>query len=335
MPVLVYGQVLTQLAWTLALAAAPFLALARGGEGEVAAGVAALQLARLLPLAWPGLGRRPGRALFFASGFAAAGLLLAVAAGFAPLAYLGVGVVGVLEGWLIPVLLRRGSEGAAFERASGLGLAVAVATPALAWPAAGALVAAAGPGRALWLAAVFLGLRALSLLPYARVRGQAGARARVRLDGRLYLVFFLLVLPLGTLATRLPGVLGPRGYALYSQLFALGSGAGALLAGRGRLPLPAGGLLLVAGGLALAGGAFGLGGGLYGLGFGALQVAGLGWLGRRFEGPALAATLARFGAAGALGGAAGALLAGTPLWGLALFAGAALGLVTLRPGTRP
>jgi len=109
--------------------------------------------------------------------------------------------------------------------------------------------------------------------------------------------------------------------------------AGALLGGSRLLGLAASAAFLAVGGLTLAGGAFLPGGGFYGLGFGALQAAGMSWLSRRLRGAPFAAALARFGATGALGGAAGALLAGTPLWMLAIPAGLLLALFAFRAQT--
>jgi len=330
------GQLLSQLGWTLALAAAPFLALERGRPGEVAAGVFLAQLLRLLPLVAGAAVRRPGATLIGAHLAATLLVLLAALGGWPLLAYGAAGGVGVLEGWLGPVALRARLSGPAFDRANGLLTAVGVAAPALAWPPAGWAVAALGPARVLAAAAGLFALRALALWPWRGLSGGSGGGAAPRRDGARYGVpLFFLLLPVGWLATRLPALLGPGGYAVYNLAFALGTAAGGLLAGRGRLGLPGGGALLLAGTLALLGRSYLPGAALYGLGLGAAQVAGLGRLARVFGAGELAGVLARVAALGALGGAAGAFLSGAG-WALASpLLGLVLGAVILRWERRP
>jgi len=331
----IWGQIASQLAWTLGLSAAPFLALGLGRPDEVGIGVVLVQLLRLAPLLAGGLAARPGLALAGAN-FAAASLLPVSALGGWPvLAYGVVGLVGVLEGWLGPVSLHARLGGPALEKANGLLVALQVVVPALFWPLAGRAVGMWGPAPVLQVAAALFGLRALALLPW---RGLSAGTAP-GLPWARGLVFglplFFLLLPLGALAVQLPPLLGPTGYGFYNQLFALGTASGALLGGRRRLGLVVGAVLVVtAGPLFLAGGYL-AGGLVYGLGLGAVQVAGLGLLGRWFGEGAFAGVLAGASAAGALGGAAGALLSAWPPAVMAPLIGLLLGPFSLRWGRLP
>ena len=329
---LVYGQVLGQLGFVAALAAAPFLA---PDPRAVALGVVLWQLTRLFPL---GLSRRPLAArrvlvgLHLLAGF---GLFLALVFRSVPLAYLAAGGAGVIEGWLMPVLNARLFDGPRAARANALYVASSTGLPLLAWPLFGAWVERAGPVGVLGMAGVFFFLRALSLtrLPSLLLPpAAAGAQGL----GPVLLAMALLILPMGFFSAFLPVRLGPLGYAFYSELFGLGAVLGALLAARWT-GLGLAGLGLALGLLAYGMGVFGLGGFLYGLGLGALQVAGLGWLGRRRAG-AFPAVLALLAAASALGGVLGALLAAltSPLTALVLgFLGLILGGFSLRWDKRP
>ncbi len=329
---LLYGQVLGQLGFVAVLAAAPFLA---PDPGAVALGVGLWQLSRLLPL-W--LSRRPlaaRRVLIGVHLLAGLGLFLALVFRSVPLAYLAAGGAGVVEGWLMPVLNARLFDGPRAARANALYVTSSTGLPLLAWPLFGALVEWAGPAGVLGVSGVFFLLRALSLI---RMPSLLLLPAAAGVGGLLpvLLAMALLILPLGFFSAFLPGRLGPLGYAFYSELFGLGTALGALLAARwAGLGLAVLGLAL--GLLGYGVGAFGLGGFLYGLGLGALQVAGLGWLGRRYAG-AFSAVLAALAAASALGGVLGALLAAlaSPLAAvlLSLF-GLILGGFSLRWERRP
>ena len=330
---LLYGQVFGQLGFVAALAAAPFLA---PDPGAVALGVGLWQLSRLLPL---GLSRRPlaaKRVLIGVHLLAGMGLFLALVLRSVPLAYLAAGGAGVVEGWLMPVLNARLFDGPRAARANALYVASSTGLPLLVWPFFGALVERAGPVGLLGVAGVFFFLRALSLIRMPSLLlppAAAGTRGLFP----VLLAMALMILPLGFFSAFLPGRLGPLGYAIYSELFGLGTVLGALLAARWADGFTLGGLALALGLLGYGVGAFGLGGLLYGLGLGALQVAGLGWLGRRHAG-AFSGVLAALAAASALGGVLGALLAalGNPIVALLLsLFGLILGGFSLRWERRP
>ncbi len=331
----IWGQLVSQLAWTLALAAAPFLALGLGRPADVGVGVVLAQILRLAPLLAGRLAGRPGLALAGANLAAAALLPAAVFGGWPVLVYGAAGLVGVLEGWLGPVALREGLKGPALGRANGVLVALQVAVPALAWPLGGLAVGRLGPGPVLLLAAGLFGLRALTLRPWWGLASRREGIGKRALGLAFGLPFFFLLVPVGALAARLPAMLGPTGYGFFNQAFALGAAAGALLAGRRRLGLVGGGLGLAAGALAFWAGAYIAGGVLYGLGLGAVQVAGLGFLAGRAGAGELAGVLAQVAAAAALGGAAGALLAAWPPVLLLPLVGLLLAPLTLRLGRRP
>ncbi|WP_457632995.1 hypothetical protein [Oceanithermus desulfurans] len=351
--------------WTLALVAAPFLAL-RAGASWVAVGAALGVGPRLLaPALERGLRRAPVARLAAAEGAAAlvfwtAALAGSHAPGWAALAvYLTAGALNVLEGIVAPLLVAARSE-RSWTRANALLAALGMGLPLFVWPAAGALAQRWGLPAALAAAGSCFALRAWSLV--FAVPPQAGSRAAnpVRAAGLgplrdlwpLGLALAAAMGLLGYLQAAVPVMLqargsGPAALGIYGAAFSGGMLAAAALvwaAGGGRerpslaaalFSLFAGSLILTRpGGWGLYVGAAWLGAGLAGL-----QAVGTTLLQRRLAKESLGAAVAAVTGIGAaamlLGAGLAGLLAGawTPLapglaaaWALVGLVGAVSGL---------